>query len=85
MAGLSGGRTVAEITAQKKEYGLSQIFICIHAQNISPAIIEEIIAFTKNNDATIRYPGEQVLATRKKSLEEGITVNDEIWQQILKL
>jgi len=86
VAGLSGGKTVAQITAQKKEYGLSQIFICIDAQNLSSSIVEEIIAFTKSgNDTSVRYPGEQVLATRKKSLEKGIVVNDKIWEQLVNL
>ncbi len=86
VAGLSGGRTVAQITAQGKEYGLSQFFICIDAKNISASTVEEIIVYTKSSSGTqIRYPGEHVLETRKKSLEEGIEVNDEIWQQVLKL
>jgi 3-dehydro-L-gulonate 2-dehydrogenase len=85
VAGLSGGSTVAEITARQKEYGLSQIFICINAKNISESTINNIISFTKGNDPSVRYPGEQVLATRKKSMEEGVTVNDEIWQQVLML
>jgi 3-dehydro-L-gulonate 2-dehydrogenase len=86
VAGLSGGRTVAQITASTKEYGLSQIFICMNATNLSASIVEEIIGFTKSSAGTqIRYPGEQVLARRKKSEKEGIPVNDEIWQQVLKL
>jgi len=85
VAGLSGGRTVGEITSMKSEYGLSQIFICIDSKNISESIINNILYFTKGSDSSVRYPGEQVLATRKKSLEEGIIVNDEIWQQVLML
>lgn len=86
VTGLSGGKSVAQITAQKKEYSLSQIFICIDAQNLSSSVVEEIIAFTKNGNGTsVRYPGEQVLATRKKSLEAGIEVNDKVWEQIMNL
>jgi 3-dehydro-L-gulonate 2-dehydrogenase len=85
VAGLSGGRTVGEITSMKSEYGLSQIFICIDARNVSESIINNIISFTKGDDSSVRYPGEQVLATRKKSLEEGVIINDEIWQQVLML
>ena len=85
VAGLSGGSSVAEITARQKEYSLSQIFICIDAKNISRSTINNIISFTKGNDPSIRYPGEHVLATRKKSLEEGVIVNDEMWQQVQML
>jgi 3-dehydro-L-gulonate 2-dehydrogenase len=86
VSGLSGGRTVAQITAEGEEYGLSQVFICINAQNLSESIVEEIIAFAKgSSDTSIFYPGEHSLATRKKNLEEGIPVNDDIWEQVLKL
>ena len=86
VAGLSGGRTVAQITAQGDEYGLSQIFICINAQNLSASIVEEIIAFARSSsDAPIHYPGERTLATRQKNLEAGVPVDDEIWKQVLKL
>src|SRR4051794_21402449 len=74
VAALGGGSSVAEITARQKEYGLSQIFICIDAKNISGSTINNIISFTKGNDPSIRYPGEHVLATRKRSLEEGVIV-----------
>lgn len=85
VAGLSGGRTVAQITAHGTEYGLSQIFICVNAHNISATIVEEIISFAKSSSTPTYYPGEKTLATRKKNLEEGIPVDDEIWKQVLKL
>jgi 3-dehydro-L-gulonate 2-dehydrogenase len=85
VAGLSGGKTVAQITAQKKEYGLSQIFICIDAQHLPSSVVEEIISFTKSDNVSVRYPGEQVLMTRKKSLKEGVIVNDKIWEQVIEL
>jgi len=85
VAGLSGGKTVAEITNSGKEFGLSQIFICIDAKNVSKSIIENIILFTKGKDISVRYPGEQVLASRTKSLKEGITINDKIWEEVERL
>jgi 3-dehydro-L-gulonate 2-dehydrogenase len=85
VAGLSDGRTVSEITASGKEYGLSQIFISINAHNLSASIVEAIISFIKTNNTSARYPGEQVLETRKRSSQEGITVNDEIWEEIIRL
>lgn len=85
VAGLSGGNTVAQITKSGIETGLSQIFLCIDAGNISESIVEEIISFTKGNNSSVRYPGEQVLNRRNLSLQEGIQVNDEIWKEVLSL
>ncbi len=87
---LSKGRSVAKITADKVEYGLSQVFICIEAAAIAADIIEEIITYTKSSlpidkEGSIRYPGENTLITRKRNEKEGIPVNDEIWQQLLDL
>jgi len=85
-AGLSGGSTVAQITAQGAEYGVSQIFICINARYLPASIVEEVILFTKSSSSTlVRYPGEQTLATRKTNLEKGIPVNSEIWKKVLEL
>ncbi|MCC9165222.1 3-dehydro-L-gulonate 2-dehydrogenase [Pontibacter harenae] len=90
VASLSGGRTVAEITADTVEAGVSQFFICINAQNLDQSISNRIIEFAKSSDSmeeggSIRYPGESSLATRRKNEEEGIPVNEEIWQQVLAL
>jgi 3-dehydro-L-gulonate 2-dehydrogenase len=85
-AGLSGGSTVAQITAQGAEYGVSQIFICMNAERLRASIVEGIISFTKSSSSTpLRYPGEQTLATRKTNLEKGIPVNSEIWKKVLEL
>jgi LDH2 family malate/lactate/ureidoglycolate dehydrogenase len=56
VAGLSGGRTVAQITAQKKEYGLSQIFICINAQNISPSINDRVTGILDGERFSLAKP-----------------------------
>jgi 3-dehydro-L-gulonate 2-dehydrogenase len=90
VAGLSGGRSVAQITKGGKEVGVSQFFLCLDASNLSGAIVEEIIEFTKatgmvQEGGAVRYPGEQTLATRKKSEQEGIQVNKAIWQEIISL
>jgi 3-dehydro-L-gulonate 2-dehydrogenase len=85
VAGLSGGRSVAQITSSGKEFGLSQLFVCIKPQNLSESAIEEVIRFTKNSGQDIRYPGEQVLITRKKNMAEGIEIHDEIWEQVMSL
>lgn len=90
LTSLSGGRSVAEISSEKKEVGLSQLFLCIHQESYHEDLIEHMIAYTKTSAPAaegdrISYPGEQTLATRKKNLEEGIPVNEEIWEKIKAL
>lgn len=90
VASLSNGRTTAEITAEENESGVSQLFLCIDASHIDQSISERIIEYTKSSsliDASneIRYPGESSLATRRKNEQEGIPVNEEIWQQVQAL
>ena len=30
----------------------------------------------------VSYPGERTLSTRKKSMEQGVTVDEQIWQLV---
>ncbi|MFT2009851.1 3-dehydro-L-gulonate 2-dehydrogenase [Pontibacter sp. 13R65] len=90
VASLSGGRTVAQITAEGTEAGVSQFFLCIKADTLDQRISEEIIEYARtaqpeSEDASVRYPGEGTLATRRQNEKEGIPVNEEIWQQVLGL
>jgi 3-dehydro-L-gulonate 2-dehydrogenase len=87
VAGLSQGRSVARITKQGQEYGVSQFFLCMDGKNLDPNMINEVIEFTKQNPlaegaGSIYYPGEQTLYKRNRSEKEGITVNDTIWEEV---
>ena len=89
---LSGGNSTAKITANGKEAGISQVFICIKPQNDehTAALIEEIITYTKTSTpehegGTIAYPGENTLLTRERSLKEGVLVDEKIWNTVLGL
>ncbi len=92
---LSAGRSTKELSKLEAEYGVSQVFIAIDIKKLSnfPAIektIEEIISDVKNsvpdeNQSEIRYPGEQVVRTRKENLENGIPVNKKVWEEICNL
>ena len=83
VAGLSGGKTVSEITASENEYGVCQLFFAINAENLSQELIERVIIYTKSSAGEdIRYPGEQVLRSRNLAAIEGIEVNDSIWEQV---
>jgi len=90
VASLSGGRSVGEITAGGNEAGVSQLFLCINAEQIDQTVSERIIQYTKssglvNEQDDIRYPGESSLATRRRNEKEGIPVNEGLWQQVLDL
>ena len=91
---LSAGLPVAEISKQKGEVSLSQVFICIDLSKLSnysfiPGILKNIIDDYKQSvpdgSAKIVYPGEGVVQKRKKNLQDGIPVLKEKWEEILKL
>lgn len=90
VAALSNGRSVAQITAEGSEKGLSQLFICLHAPQMNQDVIEEIIAYSKSSqpieeNGEIFYPGERTLRIRKRNDAEGIPVMESIWKQVLEL
>lgn len=92
---LAGGLSTHAISRREAEYGLSQVFIAISLQKLPhhssiPMIIENIIAdyrqsLPQENNASITYPGERVLRTRKRNLESGIPVVKKVWDEILEL
>jgi len=90
LTALTGGKSTKEITAAGKESGISQTFIAIYQPELHQNLIEQIISFTKSSatdesDGKIYYPGEKTLIIRKKNMEEGIPVQEEIWQDVCKL
>ena len=89
---LSQGRSTGDITRGGSDSGVSQMFICIKPDNgpQTDAIIKNILDYTKSSRteserSEILYPGENTLRTRKKSMEEGIWVDDKIWKKIRQL
>lgn len=90
---LSAGLATNELSKQKAEYGVSQVFIAIDIKKLSnfPAIentISEIIKDFKNSklinsENPVRYPGEGVVKTREVNLRDGIPVNQSLWNEIL--
>jgi len=89
---LSGGQSTHQIHSCTSEYSVSQVFIAINikALNNYPSInnsIKQIIedlhkSNPENPDAKIRYPGENVLQTRKSNLEKGIPVSKDAWEKL---
>lgn len=88
---LSDGNSTATITKSGQERGISQVFICFDAgiNTQHETIIEEILAYTKAAEKIlgqdIYYPGENTLKIRTKNTENGIPVDELMWQTLLDL
>jgi len=89
---LSHGNSTAKITQSEKESSVSQVFICLKADNNghTAQLIEEIVGYAKSSrpvkeGQSIFYPGENTLLTRKKSMAEGVWVDEKIWEKVLRM
>ena len=92
---LSGGLATHEISINKYEHGISQVFIAIDLSKLGShtsisKMINQIIDNYKNSvpeseSAEILYPGERVLQIRKDNLLNGIPVHRTIWDRIQNL
>ena len=92
---LSGGLSTHQIHSCSSEYSVSQVFIAINIKTLYnfPAIdnsINQIIedlhkSNPENPSSKIRYPGENVLQTRKANLKNGIPVNSAAWERLMNL
>jgi len=84
---LSQGQSTGTVTKNGSESGVSQVFIAIKPIGIkTDALIEDIIAYTKSSRVEkgkeILYPGENTLRTRVKSLQDGVWVDEKIWEKV---
>jgi 3-dehydro-L-gulonate 2-dehydrogenase len=92
---LSGGLATHEISKQEVEYGLSQVFIAIDIAKLGDrsaitAVLENIIhdyhqSAVADEGYKIIYPGERVLETRERNLQNGIPVIKQVWEEIVQL
>lgn len=92
---LSAGLSTHEISQNKSEYAVSQVFIAIHMKSLSnhPAIrqtIQNIIddykmSVADDEEKNILYPGERVLTTRNRNLVDGIPVLKSVWEKVMGL
>tara|TARA_R110002167_G_scaffold158750_1_gene354018 strand:+ start:1316 stop:2338 length:1023 start_codon:yes stop_codon:yes gene_type:complete len=92
---LTAGNSTYKIGLKGHETAVSQIFLCIYPElfndkNIQETLLNEIINYTHNvepmcpGDKTY-YPGERSLKTRIKNLKEGMSISEEIWNNVLEL
>jgi 3-dehydro-L-gulonate 2-dehydrogenase len=91
---LSSGLSVASISKNKSEYGLSQVFICIDLSKLPnyslinsavQNIIEDYKQSIPDGNTQIVYPGEGVLQKRKRHRQEGVKVLQKVWEEVLAL
>ncbi|MDP4262978.1 MAG: 3-dehydro-L-gulonate 2-dehydrogenase [Bacteroidota bacterium] len=91
---LSGGLSTHEISRKEAEYS-SQVFIAIDIsklgnQSTIPVLLENIIrdyhqSVAIDKESRIVYPGERILETRRRNLEQGIPVLRQVWDAIMQL
>jgi 3-dehydro-L-gulonate 2-dehydrogenase len=92
---LSGGLSTHQIESCEAESGISQVFIAIDIKNLQNfskidetvhQIIEDLRqSIPENENSRVRYPGESVHRIRAENLENGIPVNESIWEKITGL
>ncbi|AYL99640.1 3-dehydro-L-gulonate 2-dehydrogenase [Mucilaginibacter celer] len=85
---LSGGKPTMQISEHEKEWGVSQVFICLKTDaQQNEQMINQILDYTKSSRTLegggVSYPGENMLKTRLRNLKEGIPVDENIWAQVL--
>ncbi len=89
-ASLSGGRATHEIQVDPlRETELSQVFLAFDPTSLggreTAALADQVIEHITSpspDGGRPRYPGERTLETRRRSLEEGIPVDPEIWTTV---
>lgn len=92
---LSDGNPTFKIGRRGDETGVSQVFICIDPANLvsttlKDQLLKEIIDNVHDTPATedtkrTYYPGERTLAIRREHLQNGIPVDESVWEGIQKL
>lgn len=92
---LSNGLTTLQIGKQGDNLNVSQIFIAFdtskageseHIVQVIDEVLDDLHATPLvSDDDRILYPGERALETREENLEEGIPVDETLWQQVLEM
>jgi len=94
---MSGGLSTNEIDKVQEGScgGCSQIFIAmdpsqVSGEDYSEKIADGIVEYVKTSepateDGQVFYPGENSLKNRRQNLEEGIPVDDGVWEEVMSL
>lgn len=93
-ASLAQGNTTTDVgRLSSDEYGLTQVFIAIDLNRITPAsdgFVKTILDDLKESgrvdaDSPVLYPSEKEQTIRQENILLGIPVEESVWQQILAL
>ena len=91
---LSGGLSVADISQQKAECNVSQVFIAIDITKLSnfktiasaiQQIIDDYHQSIPEKSSRVVFPGERVLSIRAENKAQGIPVLKAVWDEIQSL
>ena len=91
---LADGNATHDIGQLKTEYNVSQIFISLNpvflgipdfSQDKVNDIIENFKTSATFGSNQVRYPGEKTLETRLLNLNEGVPVDQDIWNEVLNI
>ena len=95
VSALSMGRSTFDLSTDKQDKGISQVFIAINpvayaGMDYADTYIENMAEYIKTSSkmtgvTDILYPGERTVKEREANLKEGIPVSREIWETVLKL
>jgi 3-dehydro-L-gulonate 2-dehydrogenase len=89
---LSGGRSTHDFSrVPEEESGQSQVFLALDASSLNApgasativdAIVDALHAGAADVGEQVRYPGERTLETRRRSMAQGVTVDDAVWREV---
>jgi 3-dehydro-L-gulonate 2-dehydrogenase len=92
---LAGGKATKDLSKSDSEKGPSQIFIVINPKLFSnesenEKLISDILSFFKsakpiNGETKIQYPGERALTAKRKNIDEGVEIDENVLTKVKEL
>jgi len=87
---ISGGNTSRNIGELASETKLSQVFISVDIEGfMNPEerdkLVQDTLTLIKDGNQNSRYPGQRSLEDRRRHLEKGMDIPEEIWSEIQSL
>lgn len=91
---LSGGRTTEQVGQLPVETGMSQVFVALDvahmpdgeafAQRVRDTLAAMQTSTPLQEGQSVRYPGQNMLRIREENLANGIPVDENVWEDVLK-
>ena len=91
---LSEGDATHQIGQREYEQGISQVFISLSPAKLGleefpeekiHAIVRHFKSSSTFGEEQVRYPGEKTMETRINNLIDGVPVDREIWEKVLRM